>query len=131
MSRFSTFLKYLFTRMGYGDICFLCILTFIYPNVVPTARNTVSVLILSGLIGILSMIMHTDLPLSVSLLIHLIGTFFIFWLMVSINQWGFNWWSILLFIVIYVVIWLICILEQRKAIGRINAAIRNKQSNNH
>lgn len=77
------------------------------------------------------MIMHTDLPLSVSLLIHLIGTFLIFWLMVSINQWGFNWWSILLFIVIYVVIWLICILEQRKAIGRINAAIRNKQSHNH
>lgn len=30
MNRFSTFLKYLFTGMGYGDICFLCILTFIY-----------------------------------------------------------------------------------------------------
>lgn len=131
MSRFSTSLKYFFTGMGYGAICFLCILTFFYPNVAPTARNTVSVLLLSGLIGILSMIMRTDLPLSVSLLIHLIGTFFIFWLMVSINQWGFNWWSILLFIVIYVVIWLICILEQRKAIDRINTAIRNKQSHNH
>lgn len=128
MSKFSTCFKYFFTGMGFGAISYLCMLTFIYHQSAPTVIGTVSVLALSGLIGILSMVMRTDLPLSLSLTIHLVGTFLIFCLMVTINHWGMNWWNVLLFIIIYAIIWLICILEQRKAVNRINNAIQKKRS---
>lgn len=130
MKSFSISLKYFCNGMGFGAISYLCILTFLYHGVRPTISGTLSVLGLSGLIGLLSMIMRSDLPLTISLLIHLSGTFLIFWLMVTINHWGMNWLSILLFFIIYAVIWLICVLEQRRAVNRINAAIRQKRAHN-
>ncbi len=130
MRRFSTCFQYFFTGMGFGAITYLCILTFFYDAAVLTVIGTTSVLLLSGLIGLLSMIMRTDLPFTISLAIHLVGTFFIFWLMVLINHWGLNWWNIFLFFLIYVIIWLICLLEQRTAVHRINDAIRKKRAQN-
>lgn len=70
MKWFSKFLDYFFTGMGFGAICYLCILTFFYPGVAPTVKETVSVLILSGAIGFISMIFRTDLSMSVALGIH-------------------------------------------------------------
>lgn len=128
MNKLSIFLKYFFTGAGFGAITYLCILTFLYHDEAPTVVGTSSVLIISGLIGLLPLVMRTDLSLSVSLLIHLVGTFFLFWTMVTINHWGLNWLNPFLFVIIYVIIWLICILEQRRAINRINAAIRKKQA---
>lgn len=130
MRKFSTYFQYFFTGMGLGAITYLCILTFFYRAAAPTVIGTTSVLILSGFIGLLSMVMRTDLPFTISLAIHLVGTFFIFWLMVLINHWGLNWWNIFLFFLIYVIIWLICLLEQRTAVHRINDAIRKKRAQN-
>ena len=79
MRKFSKFLDYFFTGMGFGAICYLCILTFANPGVPPTAKGVVSIFILSGLIGILSMIFQTDLPLLSAIIIHFIGFYICFY----------------------------------------------------
>lgn len=126
MNKLSVLLNYFFTGIGYGAISYLCILTFAYAGVAPTVKGLVSVFIISGLIGLLSMIVRTDLPLMVALGIHFAGTFFLFLIMMLINNWSVNWWAFLIFLLIYVVIWLICILEQKRAISRINLQIRKR-----
>jgi hypothetical protein len=126
MNKLSVLLNYFFTGIGYGAISYLCILTFGYAGVVPTVKSLVSVFIISGLIGLLSMIMRTDLPLMAALGIHFVGTFFLFLIMMLVNNWPVNWWAILVFLLIYVVIWLICVLEQKRAISRINLQIRKR-----
>ena len=86
MRKFGKFLDYFFTGMGFGSICYLCVLTFANPGVPPTAKGVVSIFILSGLIGILSMIFKTDLPLLSAIIIHFIGSFILFLIMSFINN---------------------------------------------
>ena len=112
MKWFGKCIDYFFTGMGFGAICYVCIMTFLYPGVGLTVKETVSVLGISGIIGFLSMIFKTDLPMSAAFAIHFIGTFILFMLMATINHWVINISSIVMFILIYVVIWLICLLEQ-------------------
>lgn len=129
MKLFSKCLDYFVTGMGFGAICYLCILTFSYPGVAPTIKGVSSVLLLSGLIGLLSMIFRTELPLLSAIIIHIIGTFILFLIMVLVNNWIMDWASIIVFILAYVIIWSVIILEQRKAINKINKKIiqRNKK----
>ncbi|KRK28926.1 hypothetical protein FC29_GL001120 [Lactobacillus acidophilus DSM 20079 = JCM 1132 = NBRC 13951 = CIP 76.13] len=104
-------------------------LTFFNPGVAPTIKSTVSVLGISGVIGFLAMIFKTDLPIGGAIAIHFIGTFILFWVMCGINQWQINVSSILLFLFIYIVIWIICLLEQKKTIDRINVRIKKRNIN--
>lgn len=110
--------------MGFGAICYVCVLTFFNPGVPPTIKSTVSVLGISGVIGFLAMIFKTDLPIGGAIAIHFIGTFILFWVMCGINVS-----SILLFLFIYIVIWIICLLEQKKTIDRINVRIKKRNIN--
>lgn len=117
---------YFFTGMGFGAICYVCILTFFNPGVAPTIKETISVLGISGVIGLLSMIFKTDLPMTVEFTIHLIITFILFLLMAVINNWEVSLRSVLLFVFTYVIIWLICLLEQKKTVNRINDRIKKR-----
>ena len=76
---------YFFTGMGFGAISYVCILTFLYPGIAPTVRETTSVLIISGFIGLISMIFETDLPMSIAIIIHFVGIFCLFVVMALIN----------------------------------------------
>lgn len=122
-------IDYFFTGMGFGAISYVCILTFLYSGTGLTTKGTISVLGISGAIGLISMIFKTELPMSAAFAIHLVGTFILFWIMCSINDWLVNTSSILLFIFIYALIWLICLLEQKKTINKINARIRKRNFN--
>ena len=126
MKWFGKCIDYFFTGMGFGAICYVCIMTFLYPGVGLTVKETVSVLGISGIIGFLSMIFKTDLPMSAAFAIHFIGTFILFMLMATINHWVINISSIVMFILMYVVIWLICLLEQKKTVTRINDRIKKR-----
>lgn len=118
---------YFFTGMGFGAISYVCILTFFNPGIAPTVKETTSVLIISGLIGLLSMIFETDLPMSLAVAIHFIGTFALFIVMALINpRWLINISTIVMFVFIYMVIWLICLLEQKKTVARINDRIKKR-----
>lgn len=129
MKWFGKCVDYFFTGMGFGAICYVCILTFFNSGVAPTVKETVSVLGLSGLIGFVSLIFKSDLPITISFIIHLVVTFVLFLLMGAINNWEISLRSILLFILTYIIIWLICLLEQKKTVNRINDRIRKRKSN--
>ncbi|WP_242368693.1 DUF3021 domain-containing protein [Lactobacillus intestinalis] len=126
MKWFGKCVDYFFTGMGFGAICYVCILTFFNPGIAPTVRETISVLGISGVIGLLSMIFKTDLPMSAAFALHFVGTFILFIFMAIINQWSINISSIVIFILMYGIIWLICLLEQKKTVNRINDRIKKR-----
>lgn len=126
MKWFGKCVDYFFTGMGFGAISYVCILTFFNPGIAPTVKETISVLGISGVIGLLSMIFKTDLPMTVDFIIHLIITFVLFILMAVINNWEVSVRSVILFVLIYVIIWFICLLEQKKTVNRINDRIKKR-----
>lgn len=127
MKKFGKYLDYFVTGMGFGAISYLCILTFIYPGVAPTSLSVISILGISGLIGILSMIFKTDLPIVIAIIIHLSGTFIAFVVMALINHWTIGIVSICLFCLIYLIIWLILIGEQKRTVDQLNAQIKARK----
>ena len=126
MKWFGKCVDYFFTGMGFGAICYVCILTFLYPGIAPTVREMTSVLGISGVIGLLSMIFKTDLPMSAAFAIHFVGTFLLFILMTLVNHWSINLATLIMFIFTYGIIWLICLLEQKKTVNRINDRIKKR-----
>lgn len=124
MSRIHTWLRYFVTGVGYGAITYLIVTTFLYVGMVPTKKEVISVFIVSGLIGLLTIIFESDLAILPSLVLHLLGTFLLFLLMVWINHWTITWLTFLIFLVVYLIIWLICIMEQRKSINKINSQLK-------
>ncbi|WP_144070446.1 DUF3021 family protein, partial [Lactobacillus sp. UMNPBX8] len=87
----------------------------------------ITVFIISGLIGELSFVFQTELPYSIALVIHLIGTFILYSVMMLINHWPLNWHTIVIFIIVYIAIWLFIRLLEEQHINRINKQIRNRQ----
>ncbi|MBD7894140.1 DUF3021 family protein [Limosilactobacillus sp. Sa3CUN2] len=124
MSRINRWLRYFVTGVGYGAITYLVVTTFLYVGMVPTKKEVISVFIVSGLIGLLTIIFESDLAMLPSLVLHLFGTFLLFLLMVWINHWTITWLTFIIFLVVYLIIWLICIIEQRKSINKINSQLK-------
>ncbi len=56
-----------------------------------STTSVITVFIISGLIGELSFVFQTELPYSIALVIHLIGTFILYSVMMLINHWPLNW----------------------------------------
>ena len=93
MRKLSNFINYFFTGVGFGATTYLIIITFASPSV-PTRLGVISVFIISGLIGILSMIFAMDIPPAIAFSVHIIGTFLLVLLMSWINKWPINFWLI-------------------------------------
>ena len=127
MRKLSNFINYFFTGVGFGATTYLIIITFASPSV-PTRLGVISVFIISGLIGILSMIFAMDVPPAIAFSVHIIGTFLLVLLMSWINKWPINFWLIGVFILVYIVIWLIVILSQVHTVNKINSRIKKRNS---
>ena len=122
-------ISYFLTGVGFGSTSYLAILTFVYPKVAPTQIGFISVFIMSGLIGLLSMIFQTDLPFLIALIIHLAGSFILFILMMIISNFALNQATIGLFFLIYLIVWAVVILMQVKTVHKINKRIKKRNSN--
>lgn len=116
--------------MGYGSITYLAIIAFLTHNMTVSTTSVITVFIISGLIGELSFVFQTELPYSIALVIHLIGTFILYSVMMLINHWPLNWQTIVIFIIVYIAIWLFIRLLEEQHINRINKQIRNEQKIN-
>lgn len=120
-------IRYFIRGMGYGSITYLAIIAFLTPNTIISTTSVITVFIVSGLIGELSFLFQTELPYSIALVIHLIGTFILYSGMMLINHWPFDWQTIIIFIIVYLFIWLfICLIEEQH-INRINQQIKNRR----
>lgn len=121
-------LLYSCVGIGIGAVCYLSILTFIYPGVAPTVLGLISVFVISALIGLLSMIFETDMPFTYAIGIHLVGTFLLYVIMNLINNWPINRWTVFIFVLVYLIVWLIVILTQGSKIHRLNMKIKQRNS---
>lgn len=120
-------IRYFIRGMGYGSITYLAIIAFLTHNMTVSTTSVITVFIISGLIGELSFVFQTELPYSIALVIHLIGTFILYSVMMLINHWPLNWQTIIIFIIVYIAIWLFIRLLEEQHINRINKQIRNRQ----
>lgn len=112
--------------IGIGAVCYLSILTFAYPGVAPIILGLISVFVISALIGLLSMIFETDLPFTYAIGIHLIGTFLLYGSMNLINKWPISRWTVFIFVLVYLIVWLFLILVQWDKINKLNAKIKRR-----
>ncbi len=118
-----------FIGIGFGATIYLLILGVTYENIgdlrVPL-KSIFIVFLCSGLIGELSFIFDTELSYFLAMVLHLIGTFSLFSIMMLLNNWPINIWTLLIFIFSYVVIWIIIKVTQEKDIRRINRQIKKR-----
>lgn len=126
MKLFGKCLLYSCIGIGIGAICYLSILTFAYPGAAPTVGGLISVFVISALIGLLSMIFRTDLPFTYAIGIHLVGTFLLCAIMNLINKWPISLWTIFIFVLVYLIVWLIVILTQGNKIHKLNMKIKQR-----
>lgn len=120
-------IRYFICGMGYGSITYLAIIAFLTHNITVSTTSVITVFIISGLIGELSFVFQTELPYSIALVIHLIGTFILYSVMMLINHWPLNWQTIIIFIIVYIAIWFFIRLLEEQHINRINKQVRNRQ----
>ena len=120
-------IRYFIRGMGYGSITYLAIIAFLTHNMTVSTTSVITVFIISGLIGELSFVFQTELPYSIALVIHLIGTFILYSVMILNNLWPLNRQTIVIFIIVYIAIWLFIRLLEEQHINRINKQIRNRQ----
>ena len=129
MKNWQKALDYFVTGMGFGAIIYLVILGVTYENIgdlrVPL-KSVFIVFLCSGLIGELSFLFDTELSYFLAMTLHLIGTFSLFSIMMLLNNWPINIWTLLIFIFSYVVIWIIIKVTQEKDIRRINRQIKKR-----
>lgn len=109
---------------GYGAVTYLIVLTLQFQQSMPTVINTASVLIISGLIGIASLVFEFDIGYLTALLLHFVITCGLISLMVWINRWDFNLITLMMTIAIYLIVWGFMRLNQVNDISQINQKLR-------
>lgn len=120
-------IRYFIRGMGYGSITYLAIIAFLTPNMTVSTTSVITVFIISGLIGELSFVFQTELPYSIALVIHLIGTFILYSIMMLINHWPLDWQTIIIFLIVYIAIWIFIRLVEEQHINRINQQLRKRR----
>lgn len=119
------------TGIAFGAVTYLILITMgVQPNV-PSIWNTVSVLMVSGLIGVSSIIMSSEaINWTLGTIIHLLITLFLVWIMIGINRWHFTWYVFGIVLIVYVIIWSIIRIQQWSDVKKVNT-ILSKRNKNH
>lgn len=122
--------RYLSIGLLIGSFTYLVILIFASPAFV-TSSNIISVLLMSGGIGLISAIFEIEWNMLLEIVIHFVITLGLVLAMCSYN----NYWpgisqhilaNFLFFLLIYVLIWLGIYLSQLADMKRLNQQIKNR-----
>lgn len=114
--------------IGFAATTYLIVITMKIQPYMPTALNTVSVLVIGGIIGLLSLIFNTDLGYLNALILHFVLTVLLVLVMIAINHWHLSLATILMIIVIYLIIWGIIRVNQVNDVNKINQKLRDRKS---
>jgi len=114
---------------GYGAVAYLVALALrLQPNL-PTAGNIISVLLMSALIGGLTLIFNSEsLAYPVALLIHVLGTLALVTGTMWLNNWGVTWSFLGTFVVAYLLLWGAVRFNQFLRIEKINRVLAQRQA---
>ena len=116
-----------------GSAVYLIALAFSIQKHPPTTSNIISVMVMSGLIGIISSILKTfedRFSFLVSILLHFVAVAFLACCFMVYNNWGFlifNWHFWLDFILIYLFVWLFLYLDTNLKTKKINSALAKRR----
>ena len=113
--------------LAIGSTTYLVFLTIHFRPMLPTAFNTISVMVISGLIGVATFIFQTDLNYFVALIVHFIITVLLVAIMIVVNHWGITLQSLWLIVIAYVVIWIVLRLQQERDVREINAKLNKRK----
>ena len=120
-------LKRFLKGLAIGSATYLVFLTIHFQPMLPTALNTVSVMVISGLIGVATFIFQTDLNYFVALIVHFIITVLLVAVMIVVNHWGITLQSLWLIVVAYVIIWIALRFQQESDVREINAKLNKRK----
>lgn len=99
----------------------------VFQNSVLDDHLTVSVMVISGLIGVATFIFQTDLNYFVALIVHFIITVLLVAVMIVVNHWGITLQSLWLIVVAYVIIWIVLRFQQESDVREINAKLNKRK----
>ncbi|WP_125711571.1 DUF3021 domain-containing protein [Companilactobacillus kedongensis] len=126
----SKVVNYAMRGMGYGAVTYLILIAIDFESMAVTSSSIFSVLIMSALLGIISMVFDYDkLAFLVALGIHFCGTLVLVISMLTYNGWKFVltsgsfWWS---FILIYIFIWIAVMVNQHVRVVKVNKALKKR-----
>lgn len=131
-------MRHILAGLGFGSVSYLVILmttSFVNQIEIPlSSGHILAILIMSALIGLLSMIFESDrLPFLMEFVIHLIGTAILVWATGSISgcfHTNINAPEIWLnFLIIYIVIWIVIQFNQEKKVSAINQVLVKRKEN--
>ena len=116
-----------------GSAVYLIVLALSIQKNPPTTSNIVSVMVMSGLIGIINSILKTvedRFSFSVSILLHFVAIAVLVCCFMVYNNWGFlitNWHFWLNFILIYLFVWLFIYLDTNIKTKKINKVLDKRR----
>ena len=113
--------------IGYGAVTYLIVVTLRIQSSMPSILNTASVLIISGLIGVASLVFELDIGYLTALLIHFVITCGLIAVMIWINHWEFTFITLIMTVIIYLIVWGLMRLNQVNDVSRINRKLRDRK----
>lgn len=120
---------YGFRGMGYGAVTFLLLIAMHVAPTTVSAKNVLSLLLVSAAIGLLSMIFddgHQEVAWPLAYGIHLIGTASLMLVLMAYNHWSLGPMAVASFLLIYVIIWAVVMLGQHFRVTKINQALKQR-----
>ncbi|MCD7124812.1 DUF3021 domain-containing protein [Limosilactobacillus caviae] len=120
-------LKRFLKGLAIGSTTYLVFLTTHFQPMLPTTLNTISVMVISGIIGVATFIFQTDLNYFGALIVHFIITVLLVAVMIVVNHWGITLQSLWLIVIAYVVIWIVLRLQQERDVREINAKLNKRK----
>ncbi|MGQ4558975.1 DUF3021 domain-containing protein [Levilactobacillus hammesii] len=125
-------IDYALRGMGYGGVAYLVLMASHLEPLQTTSRNILSILLMSAVIGVLSLIFDSD---RVSFLVAL-GGHFCGTLLAVVAMLFFNGWQVVLithssfwiiFLAVYAGVWAAVMLDQHLRVTKINRALRQRK----
>lgn len=134
MGQIRQFFQYFLTGLEHGSTIYLVFLLFQLPSSVPTAMNIVTMMVMSGLIGLLSFLFRAEwAPFWVLVLIHMSLTFSIVLGAMVVNAWVVwrspTYWLEFIgsYLIIYLIVWGMLFVTNQVQVKVINEALKKRQ----
>lgn len=122
-------LRLMISGSGYGAVAYLIALALRMEQTLPTLANVISVLLVSALIGGLTLIFNVEaITYTLAFLIHVLGTLGLITGMMLINHWEITWSFLGVFGMTYLLMWGMVRFNQFLKIEKINRVLAQRHA---
>lgn len=123
-----TAIRHIATGAGYGSLTYLLALAFGWQTTVPTQKNILGIIVMSSLIGGLTMVFKFDrLSYLAALSIHFWGTLALVMFTITVEGGHITWELWASFVAIYLLIWLSVRVSVSLKVDKINQVLSRRR----